>query len=88
MNRRLALGLGFGAALAAATLAVADPAKDTDDLISHILKDDGPARPVLPAATPAPEPVVMSTKTAPASSWKCPTRSRCGSSRSPTRTVS
>lgn len=62
MNRRLALGLGFGAALAAATLAVADPAKDTDDLISHILKDDGPARPVLPAATPAPEPVVMSAR--------------------------
>jgi N-acetylmuramoyl-L-alanine amidase len=62
MNRRLALGLGFGAALAAATLAVADPAKDTDDLISHILKDDGPARPVLPAARPAPEPVVMSAR--------------------------
>ncbi|HJW40205.1 MAG TPA: N-acetylmuramoyl-L-alanine amidase [Rhizomicrobium sp.] len=62
MNSRLGLVLGLGALLVAATLAAADPAKDTDDLISHILKDDGPPKPALSGAKPGPEPVVMSAR--------------------------
>ena len=62
MNRRLAIVLGFGAAVlvVGAALAASDPSKDADDLISHILKDDGPR------AQPAPPPPAVGSPGTPA----------------------
>ncbi|MEJ0026079.1 MAG: N-acetylmuramoyl-L-alanine amidase [Rhizomicrobium sp.] len=77
MNRRLAMILGFGAAvvLAGAAWAASDPSRDADDLIAHILKDAPapkpapaqpgtplPGAPPAPAAKPGPEPIVMSAR--------------------------
>lgn len=65
MNRHLAVGLGLLAAavLAGAALAGSDPAKDGDDLITHLLKDGQPAQPAAPSATPSgPVPIIMGAR--------------------------